>query len=230
MLTFGSTFLTLHGMYKFLKRAEDITVSLVVLAVLSPLMAAVCMALYFSVGSPIFYNRMRAGKGGAPFKLYKFRSMTDEKGPDGLELPDDKRITPIGKFIRKTSIDELPQLFNVLKGDMSLVGPRPLLLEYNDMYSPKHKRRLDVLPGITGYAAVNGRNEVSFSKKFDMDVHYVENASFLLDNLILFKTFFAVLARRGSTETTAVGEVDDLGFVKRVEEIRRKKLTGEQKR
>ncbi len=200
-------------MYAFFKRLEDILISSAVLICASPLMFAVALALRLGGVRPIIFKQTRSGKGGKPFQIYKFRSMTDARDAEGRLLPDEERVTRIGRFIRKTSLDELPQMINVLKGDMSIVGPRPLLPEYDSLYSPKHRRRLDVLPGITGYAAVMGRRQL-FSKRFDLDVYYVDNASFLFDNMIILKTFWVVLTSKGSPEVLKEGEIDDLGFYK----------------
>ena len=200
-------------MYAFFKRLEDILISSAVLICASPLMFAVALALRLGGVRPIIFKQTRSGKGGKPFQIYKFRSMTDARDAEGRLLPDEERVTRIGRVIRKTSLDELPQMINVLKGDMSIVGPRPLLPEYDSLYSPKHRRRLDVLPGITGYAAVMGRRQL-FSKRFDLDVYYVDNASFLFDNMIILKTFWVVLTSKGSPEVLKEGEIDDLGFYK----------------
>ena len=200
-------------MYAFFKRLEDILISSAVLICASPLMFAVALALRLGGVRPIIFKQTRSGKGGKPFQIYKFRSMTDARDAEGRLLPDEERVTRIGRFIRKTSLDGLPQMINVLKGDMSIVGPRPLLPEYDSLYSPKHRRRLDVLPGITGYAAVMGRRQL-FSKRFDLDVYYVDNASFLFDNMIILKTFWVVLTSKGSPEVLKEGEIDDLGFYK----------------
>ena len=200
-------------MYAFFKRLEDILISSAVLICASPVMLAVALALRLGGVRPIIFKQTRSGKGGKPFQIYKFRSMTDARDAEGRLLPDEERVTRIGRFIRKTSLDELPQMINVLKGDMSIVGPRPLLPEYDSLYSPKHRRRLDVLPGITGYAAVMGRRQL-FSKRFDLDVYYVDNASFLFDNMIILKTFWVVLTSKGSPEVLKEGEIDDLGFYK----------------
>src|SRR5262249_1376368 len=140
------------------KRALDLAVSVAVLAAASPILAAVAVAVRVKLGSPVIFRQVRAGKGGEPFAIYKFRSMTDARGPDGELLPDTERLTPFGHFLRKTSLDELPELWNIVKGDMSLVGPRPLLLKYVPLYSARQARRHEVLPGLTGWVAVNGRN------------------------------------------------------------------------
>lgn len=204
-------------MYAFFKRFEDILISIVVLLFAAPLMLFIAAAIRMSGISPVIFTQTRAGKNGKPFKIYKFCSMTNERDENGVLLPDEKRVTKLGRFIRKSSIDELPQMINVLKGEMSIVGPRPLFVEYNEMYSPKHRRRLDVLPGITGYTAVNGRCENMFSKRFDMDAYYVDHASFWFDNAIIFKTFWVVFFAKGSPDVIAENEsIDDLGFYKRL--------------
>ncbi|MCD8194454.1 MAG: sugar transferase, partial [Tannerellaceae bacterium] len=151
-----------------------------------------------------FFLQKRPGKKGRIFKVIKFKTMTDAKDQEGNLLPDDKRITPLGKFIRSTSLDELPQLINVLKGDMSLIGPRPLLVQYLSLYNEQQKRRHEVKPGITGWAQVNGRNDISWQKKFELDVWYVDNISFLLDFKILFLTIKKVIVREGVTSATNV--------------------------
>jgi len=159
--------------------------------------------LYFANnGKPFFFQR-RPGKGGKIFSIIKFKTMNDRRGPDGELLPDSERLTSMGKFVRKTSLDEIPQLINVLKGDMSLIGPRPLLEEYLPLYSERQKRRHDVRPGITGWAQVNGRNTVDWPQRFEMDVWYVENVSFLLDLKIVWATVSKVIKSEGVNSTTS---------------------------
>jgi lipopolysaccharide/colanic/teichoic acid biosynthesis glycosyltransferase len=157
------------------------------------------MFLFFFVrvklGKPVFYKQVRPGLNGQPFEMIKFRTMKNAFGPDGKPLPDEQRMTRFGRFLRSTSLDELPELINVLKGEMSLVGPRPLLMEYLPLYSQEQMRRHDVLPGITGWAQINGRNAISWQKKFELDLWYVDNQSLWLDLKILFLTFFKVLKR-----------------------------------
>ena len=176
-------------MYKnFLKRLIDFTISLFGIIVISPILLVLIFCLHFAnKGAGVFFTQERPGKNGKIFKVLKFKSMTDERGPDGKLLPNEQRITKIGKFIRATSLDELPQLFNVLIGDMALIGPRPLLVRYLELYTPEQARRHDVRPGITGWAQVNGRNNVTWTKKFEMDVWYVDNCSMWLDIRIIYK-------------------------------------------
>jgi sugar transferase EpsL len=184
-------------MKKFWKRLFDILISLGLIIVLSPLFLVLLGAVYWKMGRPVIFTQPRPGLNGRPFKMYKFRTMTDEKDNAGKLLPDEKRITPLGRFLRETSLDELPELFNVLKGDMSLVGPRPLLMQYLGRYTPHQARRHEVKPGITGWAQVNGRNAISWEEKFDLDVWYVDNWSLWLDIRILFLTLVKVLKREG---------------------------------
>ncbi|MEQ9103558.1 MAG: sugar transferase [Rhodothermales bacterium] len=167
------------------------------LFMLSPLIGALAALVRIQLGSPVFYVQERPGLHGISFHIYKFRTMKDSRGPDGSLLPDAKRISPFGHFLRSTSLDELPELWNVLRGDMSLVGPRPLLLEYLNLYTPEQLRRHDVKPGITGWAQVNGRNAISWERRFELDTWYVDNRSFLLDLKILWMTIVKVLKRDG---------------------------------
>jgi undecaprenyl phosphate N,N'-diacetylbacillosamine 1-phosphate transferase len=189
-------------MYKvFFKRAIDIGIALCTLLLLSPLILVVTISLYIvNRGRPFFFQD-RPGMNEKKIKIVKFKSMTDERGADGNLLPDIRRLTTIGSFVRKTSIDELPQLFNVLMGDMSLVGPRPLLFKYIPLYSEEQKKRHKVRPGITGWAQVNGRNSISWQEKFKLDVYYADNVSFLLDVKILFLTVMKVLRREGINQS-----------------------------
>lgn len=161
-----------------------------------PFCIITALLLIFNKGSGAFFTQTRTGRHAKPFKIIKFKTMTDERDVDGKLLPDEKRMTPIGKFVRSTSLDELPQLINVLKGDMSLVGPRPLLEKYIPLYSEEQFRRHEVRPGITGWAQVNGRNNITWAKKFELDVWYVDNQSFLLDIKISFLTFYKVIKRK----------------------------------
>ena len=168
-----------------------------------PVLLIATAGLYFANnGKPFFFQR-RPGKGGKIFSIIKFKTMNDRRGPDGELLPDSDRLTSMGKFVRKTSLDEIPQLINVLKGDMSLIGPRPLLEEYLPLYSERQKRRHDVRPGITGWAQVNGRNTVDWPQRFEMDVWYVENVSFLLDLKIVWSTVSKVIKSEGVNSTTS---------------------------
>lgn len=186
-----------------MKRLFDIVVSACALLVLAlPLLVVVWMVRR-KLGSPVFFTQVRPGMHGKPFKMVKFRSMTSERGPDGELLPDAVRLTSFGRFLRATSLDELPELWNVLKGDMSLVGPRPLLMEYLPLYSPEQARRHEVRPGITGWAQVNGRNAIGWEDKFKLDTWYVDNRSFWLDIKILWLTVKKVVVREG---ISAAGE------------------------
>jgi len=169
----------------------------VLLVLLSPLFVITSVAIYLSMGKPILFRQKRPGYKEKIFKIYKFRTMTNEKDENGNFLPDEQRLKGIGKLIRSTSLDELPQLFNVLKGDMSFVGPRPLLVEYLPLYNERQKKRHNVKPGITGWAQVNGRNAISWEQKFEYDVWYVEHQSFWLDMKILWMTFLKVVKRSG---------------------------------
>lgn len=179
------------------KRLFDVIASAVLLIVLSPLMLVIAALVWANAGSPVIFKQVRPGLHGRPFTMYKFRTMTDARDENGRLLPDEQRLTKFGRFLRSTSLDELPELFNVLKGDMSLVGPRPLLMEYLPLYTPEQARRHEVRPGITGWAQVNGRNAISWEEKFKYDVWYVDNWSLWLDLKILFMTIVAVLRRNG---------------------------------
>ncbi|APS39326.1 sugar transferase [Salegentibacter sp. T436] len=185
-------------MYRlFFKNLLDFFIAFAALLVLSPLLIPIIVLLALANrGKPFFFQK-RPGKNERIFSIIKFKTMTDEKDRNGNLLPDDKRLTGVGKFVRKTSIDEIPQLINVLKGDMSLIGPRPLLPQYLPLYSERQKKRHEVKPGITGWAQVNGRNAISWTKKFEYDVWYVENLSFGLDVSIIFKTIKKVIISEG---------------------------------
>ncbi|MCT7486385.1 undecaprenyl phosphate N,N'-diacetylbacillosamine 1-phosphate transferase [Aliarcobacter cryaerophilus] len=186
-----------------IKNLFDKTLALFLIILFSPVYIVVSLLIFFKMGSPILFRQKRPGYKEKIFGIYKFRTMTNEKDANGNLLPDDKRLVGIGKFIRSTSLDELPQLFNVLKGEMSFVGPRPLLVEYLPLYNQKQKRRHDVKPGITGWAQVNGRNAISWEQKFDYDVWYVDNQSFLLDIKILWLTFLKVVKRSDISSSTS---------------------------
>jgi len=180
-----------------MKRLFDILVSFISLVLLAIPLAALTFLVRKKLGSPVLFTQVRPGLHGKPFKMYKFRTMTDARGGDGKLLDDAQRLTAFGKRLRSTSLDELPELWNVLKGDMSLVGPRPLLVEYLSLYSSKQARRHEVKPGITGWAQVNGRNAITWAEKFDFDVWYVDNKSILLDIKILWLTIKKVIMREG---------------------------------
>jgi|PlaIllAssembly_1097288.scaffolds.fasta_scaffold499175_1 lipopolysaccharide/colanic/teichoic acid biosynthesis glycosyltransferase len=180
-----------------LKRALDFVVSAAAIVLFFPLLVVLSLAVFCALGMPVFFVQERPGQGGKIFLLIKFRTMRDAAGANGKPLVDAERLTLLGRWMRKLSLDELPELFNVLKGDMSLVGPRPLLPQYIDRYTPEQARRHEVKPGITGWAQVNGRNTITWEEKFDLDVWYVNNQSLVLDLKILAMTVWKVLAREG---------------------------------
>ncbi|MCY8106149.1 sugar transferase [Bacillus mojavensis] len=187
-----------------LKRLFDLTAAILLLCCTSIIILFTIAIVRLKIGSPVFFKQVRPGLGGKPFTLYKFRTMTDERDSEGNLLPDAVRLTKTGRLIRKLSIDELPQLLNVVKGDLSLVGPRPLLMDYLPLYTKQQARRHEVKPGITGWAQVNGRNAISWEKKFELDVWYVDNRSFLLDLKILCLTVRKVLVSEGIQQTNHV--------------------------
>ena len=189
-------------MYKyFFKRLIDFIIVFCVLVVIWPILLIITLWLHFAnKGAGAFFAQERPGKGGKVFKVIKFKTMTDERDADGNLLPDADRLTNVGRFVRSTSIDELPQLINVLKGDMALIGPRPLLVQYLPLYSKEQARRHDVRPGITGWAQENGRNAISWTKKFELDVWYVDHCSFWLDVKIIFLTIKKVFVREGISQ------------------------------
>lgn len=190
---------------KGLKRVIDLVVSLMGLVVLSPVLLFVTVFLYFAnKGAGAFFTQERPGLNGRVFKVIKFKTMTDERDKEGRLLSDDVRLTPVGRFVRSVSIDELPQLINVLMGDMSLIGPRPLLVQYLPLYNKEQARRHEVRPGITGWAQVNGRNAISWEKKFELDVWYVDHCSFRVDVKIIFLTLKKVFVREGISSDTSV--------------------------
>jgi lipopolysaccharide/colanic/teichoic acid biosynthesis glycosyltransferase len=180
-----------------IKRLIDIIGSLVGLTISSPIIVIISILIYITMGKPIFFKQVRPGLRGKPFVIYKFRTMLDLRDENGNLLPDERRLTTIGRFLRSTTLDELPEFWNVLKGDMSLVGPRPLLMEYLDRYTPEQARRHEVKPGMTGWAQINGRNAISWEEKFKLDVWYVDNWNVLLDLKIIFLTVLKVLKREG---------------------------------
>ncbi|OXS99391.1 sugar transferase [Notoacmeibacter marinus] len=186
-----------------MKRLLDILVSSIALAMLGPPMAVLALMVAFRLGRPVLFRQERPGMNGRIFEMVKFRTMTDERDVDGRLLPDAQRLTPFGRWLRSTSLDELPELWNVLKGDMSLVGPRPLLVQYLPLYSERQSKRHAVRPGLTGWAQINGRNALSWPEKFEMDVWYVENRTCWLDLKILFRTVLTVMGRSG---VSAAGE------------------------
>ena len=182
---------------KYGKRLFDLVLLMPCLLVCLPVMAFVAVLVYMKLGSPVLFKQIRPGLHGKPFVIYKFRTMLDTRDENGNLLPNDQRLTSFGLRLRSTSLDELPEIFNVLKGDMSFVGPRPLLMEYLDKYTPRQKRRHELKPGITGWAQVQGRNLLSWEEKFEHDVYYVDNCSLLFDIKILMLTLYRVIAREG---------------------------------
>ncbi|WP_150451205.1 sugar transferase [Arenibacter lacus] len=191
-------------MYKtFLKRILDVVISVIMLLLLSPIFIVVFITLFIANNGKPFFFQSRPGLHEKIFKIIKFRSMNDKKDKNGKLLPDEDRLTKVGLFVRKTSLDEIPQLLNVLKGDMSLIGPRPLLISYLPLYNEEQKKRHLIKPGITGWAQVNGRNAISWQQKFAYDVWYVENCSFLLDCKILWMTFLKVVKREDISSATS---------------------------
>lgn len=196
------------GIYQsYFKRPLDIILSLTALIVLSPALLLIAILVKIKLGSPIIFKQERPGLNGEVFTMYKFRTMTDERDENGNLLPDEVRLTNFGKLLRSTSLDELPELFNILKGDMSIVGPRPLLKQYLALYNEKQKRRHEVRPGLTGWAQVNGRNAISWEQKFELDVEYVDNVSFLFDCKIILLTLKKVLMKEGiSSEKSITAE------------------------
>jgi len=191
------------GFYEaFCKRPLDFCCAFLAMLVLSPVMLLVALLVRVKLGSPVIFTQERPGKDGRVFRLYKFRSMTDAKDADGKLLPDEVRLTSFGKKLRSTSLDELPELWNIVKGDMAIVGPRPLLVRYLPLYNEKQARRHEVRPGFTGYAQVHGRNSISWEDKFEKDVYYVDHVSFLLDCKIILQTIGTVLKRDGISSAT----------------------------
>lgn len=200
------------GFYeRYIKRPQDFLCALVAVIVLSPVMLITALLVRIRLGSPVFFTQERPGKDGKVFKLYKFRSMTDRRNENGELLPDEMRLTKFGRMLRSTSLDELPELVNILKGDMAVVGPRPLLVKYLARYNPYQARRHEVRPGFTGLAQINGRNGISWDEKFRWDVTYVDNVTFLGDWRIIFKTVKTVLKREGINSETAATMEEFMG-------------------
>jgi sugar transferase EpsL len=195
-----------------LRRVVDLLGATFLAVVLSPVLAALAAAIRLTMGKPVLFRQRRPGYKGRPFEVYKFRTMSDAVSEDGRELSDEERLTPVGVFMRQLSLDELPQLWNILRGDMSFIGPRPLLMEFLKWYSPDQMRRHDVKPGVTGWAQVQGRHDIPFSKRLELDVWYVDNRSLRLDLKILGLTMLKVLSMRGAQPAQTDAEVDDVGL------------------
>jgi sugar transferase EpsL len=195
-----------------LRRAVDLVGGTILSVVLSPVLAGLAAAIRLTMGSPVLFRQLRPGYKGQPFEVLKFRTMKEAVDGEGNELPDDERLTRLGVFMRQLSLDELPQLWNILRGEMSFIGPRPLLMEFLKWYSPEQMRRHDVKPGVTGWAQVQGRHAILFSKRLELDVWYVDNRSLRLDLKILGLTLLKVLTMRGAQPAQADAEVDDVGL------------------
>lgn len=188
---------------KYIKRPQDFICALFAVIILSPLIIVTAILVRLKIGKPVFFIQSRPGKNEKVFNLYKFRTMTNEKDNNGNLLPDEQRLISFGRLLRKTSLDEIPELFNIIKGDMSVVGPRPLLVQYLSRYNERQARRHEVRPGITGYAQVNGRNAISWGKKFDLDIEYVDHITFSNDWKIVFDTVRIVLTQEGISSDTS---------------------------
>ena len=195
-----------------MRRVVDLTGATILSVLLSPLLAGLALAIRLTMGRPILFRQLRPGYKGEPFEVVKFRTMKDAVGRDGEPLPDEERLTKVGVFMRQLSLDELPQLWNILRGDMSFIGPRPLLMEFLRWYSPEQMRRHDVKPGVTGWAQVQGRHDIPFSKRLALDVWYVDNRSLRVDLKIVGLTLLKVLSMRGAQPAQTDAEVDDVGL------------------
>lgn len=194
-----------RGFYKkYIKLPQDVFLALIALIILSPLIIVLAILVRAKLGAPVIFKQQRAGKNGKPYYIYKFRSMSDTRDSNNVLLPDEQRLGKFGKILRSTSLDELPSLWNVVRCETSLVGPRSLYIKYNDLYNERQARRLEVRPGITGLAQINGRNAISWEKRFEYDVKYVDNITFLGDWKIMFKTIGKVFKREGITSATSV--------------------------
>jgi undecaprenyl phosphate N,N'-diacetylbacillosamine 1-phosphate transferase len=190
------------GVYaKYIKRPMDFILALIALIVFSPILLIIALLIRISIGSPVLFKQKRPGKNEKIFTLYKFRTMTDERGENGELLPDDERLTKLGSFLRSLSLDELPELINIIKGDLSIVGPRPLLIEYLPLYNDRQRQRHTVRPGLTGLAQANGRNAINWEEKFELDIKYIGNITFFGDVKIILTTVYTVLTRKGISST-----------------------------
>jgi lipopolysaccharide/colanic/teichoic acid biosynthesis glycosyltransferase len=196
---------------RLIKSWGDRLLAAIALILLSPFVAILAIAIYFKMGSPVIFDQARAGKDNRIFTFYKFRTMNDQRDSNGNLLPDKERLTPLGEFLRQTSLDELPQLWNVLRGDMSFIGPRPLIAAYLDRYTPEQARRHEVTPGITGWAQVNGRNSISWEKKFQLDVWYIDHWNLWLDLKILIQTVVKIIAKEGIDEDQNTTSTEFMG-------------------
>jgi sugar transferase EpsL len=201
------------------KRWFDLTITVPLLIVALPLLGLIMLLVRLRLGSPVFFKQQRPGYQGKPFTILKFRTMTDDRDAEGKLLADSERMTSFGRFLRGSSLDELPELLNVLRGNMSLVGPRPLLMAYLDLYTPEQMRRHDVPPGITGYAQISGRNALSWEDRFELDLWYVEHLSLWLDLQVLFKTIWKVIQREGISQTNHVTMTEFTGSSESVRDI-----------
>jgi lipopolysaccharide/colanic/teichoic acid biosynthesis glycosyltransferase len=200
------------GFYeRYIKVPQDVFLAFLALIILSPVMLGIAIVVKIKLGSPIIFKQERSGKNGKPYYMFKFRTMTDERDENGVLLPDEKRLGKFGKFLRSTSLDEFPSFVNVIRCETSLVGPRSLYVKYNERYNEKQARRLEVKPGITGLAQINGRNAISWEKRFEYDVQYVDNITFIGDWKIIFKTVGKVFKREGISSATSVTMEEFMG-------------------
>jgi lipopolysaccharide/colanic/teichoic acid biosynthesis glycosyltransferase len=198
---------------RLIKSSGDRLLAAIALILLSPFVTILAIAIYFKMGSPVIFAQARVGKNNSIFTFYKFRTMTDQRDSDGKLLPDMERLTPLGEFLRQTSLDELPQLWNVLRGDMSFIGPRPLITAYLERYTPEQARRHEVTPGITGWAQINGRNSISWEKKFQLDIWYIDHWSLWLDLKILLQTVIKIVSREGVDEDQNTTSSEFMGTI-----------------
>jgi lipopolysaccharide/colanic/teichoic acid biosynthesis glycosyltransferase len=198
---------------RLIKSSGDRLLAAIALILLSPFVAILAIAIYFKMGSPVIFSQARVGKNNSIFTFYKFRTMTDQRDSDGKLLSDMERLTPLGEFLRQTSLDELPQLWNVLRGDMSFIGPRPLITAYLERYTPEQARRHEVTPGITGWAQINGRNSISWEKKFQLDIWYIDHWSLWLDLKIFLQTVIKIVSREGVDEDQNTTSSEFMGTI-----------------